>query len=91
MQLGRVIGSVTSTVKHPSLSGWRLLLVQPLMSDGESHDGPPQLAVDMLGAGKEEVVVITNDGRSTREMVGDDRSPARWSVIGLRDSGSGTA
>ena len=46
MQLARIIGTTTATVKHPSLAGARLLVVQPLMADRRSPDGDPQIAVD---------------------------------------------
>ena len=52
MQVGQVVGHATSTVKHPSLSGWKLLVVKLLAIDGKS-DGEPVLAIDSLGAGLE--------------------------------------
>jgi ethanolamine utilization protein EutN len=84
MLLGIVEGSVVTTVKHPSMRGWKVLLVQPLDIDGRP-DGDPLLAIDMLGAGRGVKVVISNDGKGTREMVGDGNSPVRWAVIGLVD------
>jgi ethanolamine utilization protein EutN len=86
MQLGRVVGTATSTVRHPTLAGWKLLLVQILAPDGKSPDGEPILAIDRLGAGKQDLVVVTNDGKATREMIGSDNTPARWSVLGIKDS-----
>jgi ethanolamine utilization protein EutN len=85
MLYGRVVGTATSTVKHPSLKGWRLLIVQPLLADGRSVDGDPVLAVDRLGAGKGENVIITSDGRGTRELLQSDTTPVRWSTIGIPD------
>jgi ethanolamine utilization protein EutN len=89
MQLALVAGTATATVKHPSLAGWKLLLVQPLAADGRTPDGEPVLALDNLGAGPQERVLVTNDGRYARELVGSETSPARWSVIGLQDRGAG--
>ena len=43
MQIGTVVGHATSTVKHPTLNGWRLLVVQMLTPDGKP-DGEPVLA-----------------------------------------------
>jgi ethanolamine utilization protein EutN len=86
MQLGRVIGTATSTVRHPTLAGWKLLLVQLLAADGSTPDGEPILAIDRLGAGKRDVVIVTNDGKAAREMIGNDNTPARWSVLGIKDS-----
>jgi ethanolamine utilization protein EutN len=84
MQMGRVVGHATATVKHPSLSGWRLLVVQLLTPDGGA-DGEPLLALDSLGAGAGALVVLTNDGAAAREMVGARNSPARWTVLGMSD------
>jgi ethanolamine utilization protein EutN len=82
MQLARVVGHGVSTVKHPTLIGWRLLLVQPLASDG-GEDGEPLLVIDSLGAGHAQRVLISNDGQGARDLVGARNSPARWFVMGL--------
>jgi len=79
-----VEGTATATIRHPSMKGWRLLIVQPVDMAGQPK-GDPLLAIDRLGAGRGTWVVISNDGRSVREMVGDDTTPMRWSVIGLID------
>jgi len=84
MLRGIVEGTATATIRHPSMKGWKLLIVQPLDIDGRA-DGDPVLAIDSLGAGRGTEVVISNDGRSAREMVGSNNSPVRWSVIGLID------
>lgn len=84
MLLGMVEGSAVATVKHPSMAGWKVLIVQPLDIAGRP-DGDPLMAIDMLGAGRGTKVVISNDGKGTREMVGADNSPIRWSVIGIVD------
>ena len=82
MQIGRVVGQAVSTVKHPSFRGWRLLLVQLLTAD-DGPDGEPLLAIDQLGAGVGTLVMLTNDGASAREAVGDRNSPVRWMVLGI--------
>ena len=86
MQLGLVIGTATATVKHPSFRGQKLLVVQPLMADGKTPDTDPVIAVDAVGAGRGERVMITSDGRYVRELTKDDQTPIRWSVIGTRDA-----
>jgi ethanolamine utilization protein EutN len=85
MQAGLVVGTVTATAKHPSMQGWKLLVVQPFQPDGKTPDGDPQLTVDSLGAGKGETVIISSDGRGTRELLKNENTPVRWSVIGIRD------
>jgi len=84
MQLAEVIGHATSTVKHPTLHGWRLLVVQPLDASGAA-DGVPIIAVESLGSRQGDRVVISSDGKATREMIGAENSPARWIVLGLAD------
>jgi ethanolamine utilization protein EutN len=85
MYLGRVVGNATSTIKHPSMQGCKLLLVMALQADGRSIEGDPILVVDTLGAGRGEMVMITSDGIGTRELLGSSNSPVRWSVLGIRD------
>jgi ethanolamine utilization protein EutN len=84
MQTGTVVGHAVSTVKHPSMIGWRLLVVQLLTADGK-EDGEPLLAIDKLGCGVGDRVILSNDGLAAREMVGARNSPARWLVLGLCD------
>ena len=85
MQVGRVVGHAVSTVKHPSFQGWRLLLVQ-MLGTNDTADGEPILAIDRLGAGSGDRVIVCNDGAEARAMVGAKNSPIRWSVMGLADS-----
>jgi ethanolamine utilization protein EutN len=85
MFLGRVMGNATATVKHPSMEGWKLLLVMALQADGRTIEGDPILVVDSVGAGRGETVVITSDGLGARELLGNSKTPVRWSVLGIRD------
>ena len=85
MQLAQVIGTATTTVKHASLEGVKLLVVQLRTADGQSPDGHPILAADTLGAGRDEIVMVTSDGAGARQMLQTDKTPVRWTVIGLRD------
>jgi ethanolamine utilization protein EutN len=84
MQIGKVIGHATATVKHPTLNGWRLLVVQILTPD-EKPDGEPVLTIDHLGAGADDRVLVTTDAIQIRELVGSKNSPLRYSVMGLID------
>ncbi len=84
MQLGEVVGHAVSTVKHPTLTSWRLLVIQMLGVADES-DGEPILAIDNLGAALGQRVIVCNDGAGTRKMMGAKDSPARWFVLGLCD------
>ncbi len=84
MQMGCVVGHAVSTVKHPSMNGWKLLLVQMLGTDDKA-DGEPILAIDLLGAGSDDRVVLCNDGAEARAMVKAKNSPVRWFVMGIED------
>jgi len=83
MQLGRVIGTATATVKHPTFQGERMLVVQ-LETALNRPDGEPILAFDRLGARRGDLVVVTNDGRALQELIGPT-TPGRWSVLGIPD------
>ncbi len=85
MYIGRVMGSATATVKHPSMEGAKLLLIMALQADGRTIEGDPILVIDKLGAGRGEMVMVTSDGIGAREMLGDEKSPVRWSVLGIPD------
>jgi ethanolamine utilization protein EutN len=84
MQLGKVQGNATSTIKHPSLERWRLLVVQLLDRSG-GPDGDPLLTLDSLGARAGDTVILTSDGKGARELVAAENSPARWFVAGIAD------
>ena len=84
MLQGIVIGHATSTIKHPSLTGWRLAIVQSVGPGGQP-DGDPNVAVDPLGAAPGQRVVINSDGKGSRQLIGDDKTPARYFVIALVD------
>jgi len=84
MQLAKVVGRATATVKHETLAGWKLLLVQPLDAQGGA-DGDPQLAIDSVGSRKNDTVMLTTDGAAVRDLVGKDNTPIRWAVIGIAD------
>ena len=86
MQRALVVGTATATVKHSTMRGQKLLVVQPLMADDRTADGDPQVAVDAVGAGKGETVMITSDGKFMREILQTEATPVRWSVIGISDA-----
>jgi microcompartment protein CcmK/EutM len=84
MQLGRVIGHATATIKHSSMNGLRLLIVQ-MLNPSRRPEGEAVVAVDRLGSDVGNVVVLNSDGKAARELVGNEKSPVRWFVIGISD------
>lgn len=83
MQFGLVLGTATSTVKHPTFQGERLLVVQ-LLAAGDRPEGEPVLVFDRLGARRGDRVIVTNDGLALQQLLGRT-TPGRWSVLGLPD------
>jgi ethanolamine utilization protein EutN len=84
MQLGTVIGHATATIKHPSLTGWRLVIVQ-MLGASRQPEADPVIAVDKLGSAPGMTVILNSDGKGARELIGDEKSPARWFVAGIVD------
>jgi microcompartment protein CcmK/EutM len=85
MFLARVDGVIVSTVCHPSMAGHRSIICQPLDAEGRD-EGAPVLAVDPLGAGQHERVLVSTDGSHTRALVKDPKSPLRNIVMGIVDA-----
>jgi ethanolamine utilization protein EutN len=85
MQLARVVGTVVSTQKNEKLAGATLLLVQPLALDGAPR-GPELLAVDGVGAGVHERVLIVLEGRAAGEATGRQGAPVDAAVVAIVDS-----
>jgi ethanolamine utilization protein EutN len=84
MQLGTVIGRATATIKHPSLIGWRMVIVQ-LLNAKREPEADPVIAADSYSAGVGQTVILNSDGKRARELIGNDKSPVRWFVIGIED------
>ena len=84
MVLARVEGNLVATRKHPSFESWRLVICQPIGSQGQV-EGAPVIAIDSLDAGMHQQVVISSDGKAARKAVGVDKSPVRWLVTGIVD------
>lgn len=83
MQLARVLGSVVCTVKHESLVGVRLLVIQPQDHDGEP-DGDAIVAADPLQAGPGDVVEWTT-GREAALALPVTYSPVDASIVSIVD------
>jgi microcompartment protein CcmK/EutM len=85
MVLARVIGTVVSTQKHPTFEGAKLLLVHPVELDG-SPRGNPLLAVDSVGAGVHERVLVVIEGRAAGDALGRKLAPVDAAVVAIVDT-----
>lgn len=90
MQLARVIGNATATIRHASLSGWKLTVLQPLDSRRQP-DEFPVIALDQLGAGRGDLVFFTSDAKYAQQITGRRDVPVRFTVQGLVDDLADTA
>ena len=85
MQIGRVVGTVVSTQKSRKLESAKLLLVQLLSLDDEPR-GAAILAIDSVGAGVGEKVLVVIEGRAAQEALGRKAAPVDAAVIGIVDA-----
>jgi len=83
--IGRVVGTVVSTQKHRKFEGAKLLLVQPLNVD-ETPRGAALLAVDGVGAGVNEKVLVVLEGRAAGEALGKKAAPVDAAIVGIVDT-----
>ena len=84
MILARVVGTVVATIKRPQFEGAKLLLVQPETPQGEAK-GPTLLAIDSVGAGVDERVLVVLEGRAAGEALGKKHAPVDAAIIGIVD------
>ena len=85
MQIARVVGTVVSTQKNQKLHGTKLLLVQPLGLDGQLR-GTALLAIDSVGAGVGERVLVVVEGKAANAALGKGDAAVDAAVIGIIDT-----
>ena len=88
MKLGRVAGTVVSTINAPAFYG-RALLLCDLLDPAGKPAGGYVIAVDSVGAGAGETVLILDDGTSARQVLGAPSAPIRTVIVGIVDSVTG--
>ena len=82
LQIARVVGTVVSTQKNRKLEGAKLLLVQPLTLDGQPR-GTAVLAIDSVGAGVGETVLVVIEGRAAGDALGRKAAAVDAAIIGI--------
>jgi microcompartment protein CcmK/EutM len=85
MILGRITGSVVSTIHHPIVEGRKLLVAERLDTTGRPTGGYI-IAVDAIGAGFGETVLILDEGNGARQILDDPNAPVRSIVVGIVDA-----
>jgi microcompartment protein CcmK/EutM len=85
MILGRITGSVVSTIHHPIVAGRKLLLAERLDANGKTAGGY-LIAMDAIGAGRGETVLILDEGNGARQILENDAAPIRSIVVAIVDA-----
>lgn len=85
MILGRVTGTVVSTVQHPFYRGRKQLIVRACKPNGELDGESYVVAVDLVGAGVGELVLVEDEGNSARQLLDAPNAPVRSVVVGIVD------
>ncbi len=85
MILGRIIGSVVSIIHHPVVEGRKLLVAERLDAAGQAI-GDYIIAIDAIGAGQGETVLILDEGNGARQILDDTDAPVRSLVVGIVDA-----
>lgn len=84
MRLAKVIGSVWTTQKEKGMENIKLLITQPLNVKRE-YEGNHVIAMDRLGAGVGELVLITQ-GLAAQKISEEKKSPIDAAIVGIVDS-----
>jgi ethanolamine utilization protein EutN len=82
--LGRVVGEVWATRKHPALGGRKLLIIEPRLWYAPSHEVGHLVAVDPVGAGVGEDVIVCM-GDPARRQLGSTSIPVEAAVCAIVD------
>ena len=84
MIIGRVVGEVYATIKHPFYDGKRLLVIEKTTPAGVSI-GDYLIAADSVGAGADETVLVLDEGNGARQVFESKDGPVRSVVVGIID------
>ena len=84
MFLGKVIGNVWATKKHPSLNSLKLMFVQPMNGEYKKTD-EPIIAVDTVGAGPGEIIFYITASEAVIPLP-VDMAPVDESIVGIVDT-----
>jgi microcompartment protein CcmK/EutM len=85
MILGKVVGTVVTTISHPHYKNRRLLVVQPLGLEGEAPDDD-FLALDSTHAGIGDTVLVNREGSGARQVLNNPDACVISVIVGIVDS-----
>ena len=85
MVIGKVVGTVVTTISHPDYKHRRLLVIQPLGLAGQTADGD-FLAIDSTHAGIGDTVLVNREGNGARQVLGNPNAAVISVIVGIIDS-----
>lgn len=85
MMLGKVVGTVVTTISHPHYDGYRLLVVQPLILPGDAPQGD-FIAIDNTQAGVGDTVLVNREGNGARQILNNPDGCMISVIVGIVDS-----
>jgi ethanolamine utilization protein EutN len=84
MFTGRVIGTMDSTINHPWYDARKLMIVEKTDGTGKAT-GDYVIAVDTVGAGVGEPVLVLDEGNGARQIFASTDAPVRTVIVGIID------
>jgi microcompartment protein CcmK/EutM len=84
MKIARVLGNVVSTIKTPSHTSQKLMVVEPIDIDGKSF-GDSFIAIDAAQAGIGDIVIIIEEGGSARDILKKPDAAVDAIIVGIVD------
>ena len=85
MKVARVVGNVVSTINSPAFDD-RTLLLCDLVDPSGQPTGGYLIAVDTVGAGAGETVLLLDEGNGARQVLGAPGAPIRTVIVGIVDA-----
>jgi ethanolamine utilization protein EutN len=85
MIIGKVIGTVVTTISHPDFKNRRMLAIQPLHLPGEKPEGD-FIALDNTHAGVGDTVLVLREGNGTRQVMNNPDGSVNSLIVGIIDS-----
>lgn len=91
MYLGRVTGTVVATQQHPFFTRRKQLIVRNCLPDGTPDGSRYTVAVDIVGAGVGQTVIVEDEGNTARQLLDAHNGPIRAVIVGIVDEVHETA
>jgi ethanolamine utilization protein EutN len=85
MIIGKVVGTVVTTISHPDFKNRKLLVVQPLILEGDTADGD-FIALDNSYAGIGDTVLVNREGNGARQILNNPDGSVISVIVGIVDS-----